>query len=104
MRTLGSLGEVIGMAASVCVKEKSDPRDVYTTHYDKLKALMQKGVEVHPHHAWMPSDRNESYHFKDVGFVPVNAPKHQDRIKPLDVIHRDMEKNEPSVKPNTEKK
>src|SRR5690606_12197656 len=32
MKTLGALGEVIGMAASICVKENCDPRDVYEKH------------------------------------------------------------------------
>ncbi|MDR2704482.1 MAG: FAD-dependent oxidoreductase [Planctomycetaceae bacterium] len=97
MRTLGSLGEVVGMAAAVCVKEKVDPRDVYVTHFDKLKALMEKGVEVRPHHAWMPSDRNESYHFKEIGHVSVDDPKVQNRIKPLNVIHRNMEKKDETL-------
>lgn len=44
MRTHGMMGEVVGMAASVCKKHNCNPRDVYTTHLDELKALMMKGV------------------------------------------------------------
>ena len=44
MRTHGMMGEVVGMAASVCKKHGCNPRDVYTTHFDELKALMEKGV------------------------------------------------------------
>ena len=44
MRTGGMLGEVAGMAASVCTKHNCLPRDVYTAHLDELKALMEKGV------------------------------------------------------------
>ena len=44
MRTHGMMGEVVGMAASVCKKHGCNPRDVYTTHLDELKELMTKGV------------------------------------------------------------
>lgn len=44
MRTHGMMGEVVGMAASVCKKHGCSPRDVYTTYLDELKALMKKGV------------------------------------------------------------
>lgn len=51
MRTIGMMGEVVGMAASVCKAHGCDPRDVYTSHFGELKALMEKGVgdgKVHP--------------------------------------------------------
>ena len=44
MRTLGMVGEVVGMAASICKRHDVDPRGVYTDHLDELKALMTKGV------------------------------------------------------------
>ena len=44
MRTTGMMGEVLGMAASVCVDTKSTPRGLYQNHFDKLEALMLKGV------------------------------------------------------------
>ena len=44
MRTCGMMGEVVGMAASICHKNNALPRDVYTTHLDALKALMEQGV------------------------------------------------------------
>ena len=44
MRTCGMMGEVVGMAASLCNEHKALPRDVYTTHLDALKALMQQGA------------------------------------------------------------
>ena len=44
MRTHGMMGEVVGMAASVCKKHGCNPRDVYTTHLDELKELLTKGV------------------------------------------------------------
>ena len=44
MRTCGLIGEVVGMAASICTKKKAYPRDVYTTYFEDLKALMRKGT------------------------------------------------------------
>ncbi len=44
MRTTGMIGEVVGMAASVCKKNGVKPRGVYESHLDELKALMTKGV------------------------------------------------------------
>ena len=44
MRTHGMMGEVVGMAASICKKYGCDPRGVYEKHLGELKALMTKGV------------------------------------------------------------
>ena len=44
MRTHGMMGEVVGMAASICKKHRCDPRDVYKSHLDELRSLMEKGV------------------------------------------------------------
>ena len=44
MRTTGMMGEVIGMAASVCKKHNTDPRGIYTNHLEDLIQLMQKGT------------------------------------------------------------
>ena len=44
MRTTGMMGEVVGMAASVCTKYNAKPADVYKKHFEDLKALMIKGT------------------------------------------------------------
>lgn len=44
MRTLGMVGEVVGMAASICNGHGTLPRSVYTDYLDELKALMEKGT------------------------------------------------------------
>ncbi len=44
MRTGGMMGEVIGMAASVCKENDVLPRDVYQTHFKDLEELMKVGV------------------------------------------------------------
>lgn len=44
MRTGGMMGEVLGMAASICKKEKALPRDVYEKYLDQLIELMKIGV------------------------------------------------------------
>ncbi|MBN1490493.1 MAG: FAD-dependent oxidoreductase, partial [Phycisphaerae bacterium] len=44
MRTCGLMGEVVGMAASLCKKHECDPRAVYENHLDSLQGLMMQGV------------------------------------------------------------
>lgn len=44
MRTTGMMGEVVGMAASLCKKYKVNPRGIYHSHLNDLKELMKEGV------------------------------------------------------------
>ena len=48
MRTLGQLGEVVGMAAKVCHGHGCRPRDVYAEHLGELRDLMRRGVPEYP--------------------------------------------------------
>lgn len=43
MRTCAMMGEVVGMAASICHAHDALPSDVYTRHLDELKELMTEG-------------------------------------------------------------
>lgn len=42
MKTCGMMGETVGKAASICVKNKVSPRKVYENHLDELQNLMGK--------------------------------------------------------------
>lgn len=44
MRTTGMMGEVVGMAASLCKKHDATPRRIYQQHLEELKEMMQKGA------------------------------------------------------------
>jgi hypothetical protein len=44
MKTGGMMGEVVGMAASICIQEGCEPRAVYTNHMEDLKQLMIQGI------------------------------------------------------------
>jgi hypothetical protein len=44
MRTTGMMGEVVGMAASLCKQYGTNPRGVYHYHLEKLKELMKEGT------------------------------------------------------------
>lgn len=46
MRTTGMMGEVVGMAASLCHQYNTSPRGVYQSYLPQLKALMTKGAAV----------------------------------------------------------
>ncbi|MDR3181477.1 MAG: FAD-dependent oxidoreductase [Planctomycetaceae bacterium] len=52
MRTSGMMGEVVGMAASLAVKNDTVPRKVYEKHLNELKALMEKGIAPKPEKYW----------------------------------------------------
>jgi len=42
------MGEVVGMAASLCKKHNTTPRGVYKDHLGELKSLMKRGVGKAP--------------------------------------------------------
>ena len=44
MRTTGMMGEVVGMAASLCKRHNVIPREIYQSHLGELKELMKKGA------------------------------------------------------------
>lgn len=44
MRTTGMMGEVVGLAASLCKKHGTMPRGIYQDHLDELKMLMKQGA------------------------------------------------------------
>ena len=43
-RTTAMMGEVVGMAASICSKHNSSPRSVYLKYLPELKVLMKTGI------------------------------------------------------------
>jgi len=46
-RTTAMMGEVVGMAASICIRQGTDPRGVYKNYLDDLKKLMISGIINH---------------------------------------------------------
>jgi hypothetical protein len=54
MQTCGMMGEVVGMAASLCAKHQCSPRDVYALHLAELKSLMARGVGAAPPGRYRP--------------------------------------------------
>ena len=79
MRTCGMMGEIVAMAASLCKKHNTNPRGVYESHLDELKALMESGVgpaKKKPNVLLIISD-DQGY--ADLGFLKrmddVNTPR-----------------------------
>ncbi len=85
MRTLGELGEVVGMAAGVCKRNGCEPRDVYESHLSELKEALKRGITV-PHAFGCGYGAHEAYHFKDVGWFYLNHP--EDRITDPEKIRK----------------
>lgn len=67
MRTLGELGEVVGLASAICKRHGCLPREVYTEYLEELKALMKSGVPS-PDAFACSVGCEEAYHFKDIGW------------------------------------
>ncbi|MBI5688267.1 MAG: FAD-dependent oxidoreductase [Verrucomicrobia bacterium] len=44
MRTGGCMGEIVGMAASVCLKHDTEPRAVHERYFTELQEIMRRGV------------------------------------------------------------
>ena len=42
MKTCGMMGEIVGKAAAICVRERTTPRGVYQSHLAQLHELMQQ--------------------------------------------------------------
>lgn len=96
MRTLGELGEVVGLAAAVCKEFGCTPREVYTEHLDTLKEKMEKGVDI-PSAFECSVGSEEAYHFKDIGWIhfhpynnvpPETIPKFKRGIESLGLKHK----------------
>lgn len=95
MRTLGMLGEVVGMASKICKEHQTTPRGVYIDHLDQLKKMMKAGVPKLPLYHAYGSGINEKYHFKELGFTGIYPPQKKEinyrlkrAIKDLGMIHR----------------
>ncbi len=94
MRTLGMLGEVVGMAASICREEHVLPRDIYEKHLDRLKSMMNNGVPPLPTYHAYDNGMVEKYHFKELGMINISnnptqlTPRVKKAITDLGMIHR----------------
>ena len=81
MRTLGMLGEVVGLAAGICREKACLPREVYTKYLPELQARMKKGVPI-PCAFEGLTNAEEAYHFKDAGWFSLDHPENSERHDP----------------------
>lgn len=100
MRTLGALGEVVGIAAELCKSFNCSPGEIYKNHLTKLKSELKKGVTL-PLAFACGTGSEEQYHFKDIGWLSINEngysispdkkenlPKFKKGIKKLGLMHK----------------
>lgn len=88
MRTLGMLGEVVGMAAKICVDKNAYPRDVYVSYLDSLKQMMEKGVPIPKSYHAYGTAKSESYHFKELGHIRLFPSPPDKRLSDSTLIKR----------------
>ena len=69
MRTTGMMGEVVGMAAGLCTKHETLPRDIYNSHLKELKSLMNKGMGA-------PDLKNNQTYNTGGRWISVKKPKY----------------------------
>ena len=95
MRTLGSLGEVVAMAAAVCIENNLHPHDVGELRFDQLSEKMRAGIPTPEVFACPSVGRWESYHFKEFGHFFYNAENTGENVLPESVkvairkLHKD---------------
>ena len=88
MRTLGLLGEVVGLAAALCAREGIQPRDVYESKLAELKEMMTDGVPTAPtYHTGGMGRKYEGYHLKEIGHLEV-YPNPNERLSDPPVAAR----------------
>ncbi len=93
MRTLGMLGEVVGMATSICKCYDCLPRKVYTDYLEDFKALLEKGVPspVAFDHGCGYGDTCEWYHFKDAGSIWSGTEAQYQKNELYDKVKRNID-------------
>jgi len=91
MRTLGQLGEVVGMAAKICTDEKCLPRDVYKNHLPRLKEMMKAGVPenptFHPGGNWV----EEAFDFNRRGWLNLYPHGEERDLTPTEIEQIDSQ-------------
>lgn len=77
-RTTGMMGEIVGMAASICKKHNIDPRGVYLDHLDELKELMKEGVGEIAEPLALSLEKVSDKEFKVADFGAIGDGVHDD--------------------------
>ncbi len=102
-RTLGMLGEVVGLAASVCTAHGETPRGVFERHLEELRRKMEAGVPPLPQFHGYHHGMEEKYDFNRRGWAHIFPPRGDidpaiaADIKSMGFIHRN---EHPQLKTN----
>jgi hypothetical protein len=93
MRTGGCMGEIVGMAASLCKQHDLDPRGVYAERLEELQALMASGVG---RPLVLPDLENLGQNVARLAVVCTSGDRHPDG-SPASLVHDglvDVRRNE----------
>lgn len=89
MRTLGQLGEVVGLAAKVARDHDALPRDVYERYLPELIEAMKRGCNS-PDAFQCDIGEEEAYHFKDAGWFYADADEDYNTHPMIDKVRRNV--------------
>ena len=94
-RTLGMLGEVVGIAAALAWEHGCSPRMLYTDYLPELMGRIKAGVPKIPTYHAYPQGLHEKYHFwgrPQVNIYPETETNlftgAKEQIKALGMVHR----------------
>lgn len=100
MRTLGALGEVVGMAAAVCRSKNILPGDVVCEwNFAELRKKMERGVQIQEMHAY-PAGKYEKFAFREIWelftdpeiTLPLERADIMEKINSLGIPYRGYER------------
>ncbi len=94
MRTLGALGEAVGLATAVCKKHDCLPRDVYRSYLEEYRKSLKKGVPPLGQFHCGGFAIGETYHMSTRGYFSIYpaekgslSPEVQKEIKSIGFEH-----------------
>jgi hypothetical protein len=76
MKTCGMMGEVVGKAASICIKHDTTPRGVYQKYWDELDSLLKlPGASRRDNVNGEFYIRDDAYQLKEVVYISTPVEK-----------------------------
>lgn len=97
MRTLGMLGEVAAMAASLCCRYNCTPAEIYGQHLKELQELMSRGIGMRSPCSYETASDNAFHFMRPVGMYGNDSEncwiKYNDQGQPVEKQPEGLQKS-----------